>query len=1123
MKTNNTKIKNNNKYKQILIFFFSFIFFFLLTQKYANSFILITRLDKILTVDRSTWQISDNINYTIDLSRLPSIWSSIQDTIVTWLEFLWYTTNWITQHVFSTWLNSSWELILYFTELETTSNASITIHTKIINDFTLKSSSKEFRYNNNYLNNNFWSTWHTNNEIRQSLFDKNTKYTQIRDSYDNTTCTTWGIIILNNWDTIPTQINTNTIYLLNQGTYTISNTIDLNDYSAIIWKWDVTIKNTSNNISIEINNKQHIILDNLDIINTNNNPSNWISIQNWAKNITLNNIKIHDHKNWIKIQNSTYNTIDNSQLYNNNNIWVYITNWSNTTQNSWYNIINNISSYNNTNRGLYIGHSKYNTINNSQFYNNWSGNNNDVTPGIELNYAKHNILNNIHSYNNNHDWLFINTSSSYTILNNFYSYNNNRYWVSSYSSTSNKYYWILKLFNNYKPTSTQTDITTGIDQIYINLWQWRRQWRWRWTWNKDTTTEIMSCKRYSNPMNTLWKTLQPLDSSCNTKQKINSRTSTTIATKYWENISKQTYKTKRQNNELKNLQWFKIWKYITEQTPLQYIYNQIIITWYYTNYFKFASNRVNTDYISTPQQPPKNTTWWLLKFLNINIQNLINKFSEVHFNWPWNDFIWSILRLPNKSLDSGQIIELSGENRTCRQQVRWIYYNIARGDKVRPLDQQTLESFQSSNTNYNNLSISWGLFTSCETNPFNIYGQITYKQSGQTSIITAWTKLDYQNNNFIWKLAQSLSYFKNNSPLWYIIDTIWGIWFIWWKLFWHEDLICSLNNDCQPTPTTCTWNSINELFYLSWNEIRNKTWCNFYFIWKKINWIIENIKLWLNIQWIIGLSNTIDVFQKQTIQWNNSQKSNIIDTPNITTATIINSIRKKAQKLCRWKTIYTTITDIANITSIENKKEIICIEYPNYNKSNNITIDLADNNYYNNKTIFIKNANIIIENSIKINDINSSPIVDIFIDKWNLLIKWTNNTGDLQGFDKNWYPNNAWIISRWVLTKWNFIINWLILWTGNWTTSEIKNKLYHFGKIYSLNSMMTPSKWRIKQVENLLGTSYEKIINLKNIFTRECNPTTWTGTDNTDCKNAPFVDSALNIIDNNNQESIFFQ
>jgi predicted RNA-binding protein with PIN domain len=72
---------------------------------------------------------------------------------------------------------------------------------------------------------------------------------------------------------------------------------------------------------------------------------------------------------------------------------------------------------------------------------------------------------------------------------------------------------------------------------------------------------------------------------------------------------------------------------------------------------------------------------------------------------------------------------------------------------------------------------------------------------------------------------------------------------------------------------------------------------------------------------------------------------------------------------------------------------VLCFEYSTYQNTNTLTIDLTQINSYKNKTIIVKNANVILTNSMETED----NYLDLFVDNGNVILQ--NNATNLQWFD----------------------------------------------------------------------------------------------------------------------------
>jgi len=472
-----------------------------------------------------------------------------------------------------------------------------------------------------------------------------------------------------------------------------------------------------------------------------------------------------------------------------------------------------------------------------------------------------------------------------------------------------------------------------------------------------------------------------------------------------------------------------------------------------------------------------------LNFVWINMWSIDQKFSEVAFKARWNDFMGSIFWLNAKSIETWEVIKIGGglKEKTCFKKVRWIYYNAQRGNRLRPLDEDTLTYFRWTNASYNNLSMSGWLYTSCSGEEYSVYGQITYHVNWDSydSHITAWVEYDWTSNIYSGSFARSLQRFDNKYPIWFIYDDRWwGIWFVWW--LWdtnsYDLVITELNQG--------SW--INNLFgYDSSNNIVSTVW-SITVLSTKWNAINTLMNAW--VRWTVWLSFSVNTVEKNTILWNFDKKTLIFNALNINFSKLINEVRKSTENLCKGK--YESYNDYDVAGYFINKK-IICLDF-SWDTQNYITINQVDWADLKNKTIVIKNWDVRVWWWMETDDLP----VNIFIDKWNLLIR--NNTGSAVEFDWNGYPKTFWWVTKWINLKWNFIVNGLIIWADNLRKKEtFKHKLFFNWKLASLNTPSYPSQWRRDQITSIFNTwANNGWIWLSNVFTRECNPINWNWSDN---------------------------
>lgn len=483
-----------------------------------------------------------------------------------------------------------------------------------------------------------------------------------------------------------------------------------------------------------------------------------------------------------------------------------------------------------------------------------------------------------------------------------------------------------------------------------------------------------------------------------------------------------------------------------------------------------------------------------LHFDDLNPTSFEERFSTVHFMAPGNNFWGSIFRLPTKSVSPTEINIGSNDSKICTKQVRGLYFNSQRGKRLRPLDADTLQLLRDQNHTYDNLTITGGLFTTCDSgNNYGIFGKIDYNRWGIQTHITAGTKLDYDNNKIIIDMANSFQYFDNKVPIWYLYDSYGGIGYIGGALSGHENLIDYLNGG----------GSINSGFtysgatIVSNNNDRSTTI-------ESGNAAMETMRN-LIIQGSVWLSKVMEEKERTSFLGNVNEKTVIYNGSDINSSTVINVARQRAQELCQGKTPFTS--DFIVMTSIDDN--IICAQ------NCDVTIDLTDETSYANKTIIAKNGNIILQSGMD----ESSPSLDIFIDKGLLYL---DNGAGLVSFDNQGFPSSSGV-SSWIYLKGIFIINGLVLAGNIWTESSFQHKLHLQGKITMLNTPTLPTQGRIDQIESLLGTnSYNGYINLQDVFAWTCG-LSGTGSDNTPCTSDSIISTIPLVILNGNYSSNLLQ
>lgn len=484
-----------------------------------------------------------------------------------------------------------------------------------------------------------------------------------------------------------------------------------------------------------------------------------------------------------------------------------------------------------------------------------------------------------------------------------------------------------------------------------------------------------------------------------------------------------------------------------------------------------------------------------LNFVGLNIDGLLEKFSNVHFVAPGNNFGGAFFWLPSKSLKDAEELSFSAGNNdtiSCKSQLRGLYYNNQRWHRIWPLDNDSLSSLAKMNNTYDDLTIEGWLFTACEDKPYGIFGQVKYNLWGTETYLIWWTKVILDSNYFSVPFMDSFQYFDNKTPLWYVFDNVWWVGFVWWVLTGHKELIKYLDSN----------NSINKSFTYSGNQIVSAKSNDWEFIGNLMAnmWAGQDTVRWVWIKGTVGLSKSISNVERQAILGNLQKQTSLFNAPDITSATLINKVKQTANLICRWR------ENLTDSTLLSHEDSILCFNYDEYDPANALTIDLSDNNYQG-KTIVARNADVVLINSMDEN----SPSLDLFVDKGNLYIE--NNPDEFMPFDWQWYLSRSNEVTQWVYIKWNLVINGLIIWGNPISQEEFQHKLFFHGKITSLNSPLEYSEWRWQQINDLLWPGYENWISLQKVFTWYCNPVSGSGSDSTsDCSKAEDSNALIPLI-----------
>ena len=154
--------------------------------------------------------------------------------------------------------------------------------------------------------------------------------------------------------------------------------------------------------------------------------------------------------------------------------------------------------------------------------------------------------------------------------------------------------------------------------------------------------------------------------------------------------------------------------------------------------------------------------------------------SDIDFKFGGNQKAGIFFSRSLETLSIPEVVTIDSINTgLCYGKIRWLYYNNQRGERVRPIDENTLTWLQGIDSSYAVLQLSGGLFTNCtglSGTSGNVYGQVTliYNNSN-TYYLIAGTDYNFSGNihgtNLSWSTQR-----VNDKLRGYVWDSFGGIW-----------------------------------------------------------------------------------------------------------------------------------------------------------------------------------------------------------------------------------------------------------------------------------------------------------------------------------------------------------
>lgn len=158
-------------------------------------------------------------------------------------------------------------------------------------------------------------------------------------------------------------------------------------------------------------------------------------------------------------------------------------------------------------------------------------------------------------------------------------------------------------------------------------------------------------------------------------------------------------------------------------------------------------------------------------------------YNNIYFQYGGNAQPWVIFRKWTETVVPTNIVLWSQTIQNCTQRIQWAYYNPARGNRLRPLDPDTLnqqvatENLLGLPQTYGQLSLYGWLYTNCQTNPDAVYGYIRHLRSWSTEFeLLAGVQVDFVNNTYNNSFESNITLDTGNREAnGFIFDPLWGI------------------------------------------------------------------------------------------------------------------------------------------------------------------------------------------------------------------------------------------------------------------------------------------------------------------------------------------------------------
>ena len=442
-------------------------------------------------------------------------------------------------------------------------------------------------------------------------------------------------------------------------------------------------------------------------------------------------------------------------------------------------------------------------------------------------------------------------------------------------------------------------------------------------------------------------------------------------------------------------------------------------------------------------------------------------------------------------IDTSDRINYRGKLYECRKHTKWFYYNSQRGERLRPLDEETASIWGSGYKEF----FTWWIYTNCtekwyydkikecgqEGNYNDVveyeecinnankefsadgngyFGSVSNTYSWQEMTLVMWVNYTGTDVDYNWfisiesgsKLAPTFARLGNRYPVWFVYD-----YNGWLGLAW-----CRITGEFAKQSMKVLYNEyygggsegLSNIF--NYNEENDKV----EYVPGSVGGVsCEPISqadtlLRIVIEWVVWMSETASR-TTNTIYWTMGNSSNSkmqqFATRDINRNTLMNYVRKKAELLCRWKWKKFEDSDCSSLP------QLVCDSWEGNRQCND--------NELRGKTVIVKKWDFAIppdENST-----NELPY-DIYVLSWDLKI--IENDSRLYVFNESGYiisistwdfndavstANGFYSWGNWATVasflKWNFVVNWNVKWSSD--DLKLKHKYFIYGKFSSIGNV----------------------------------------------------------------------